>query len=308
MVEELARVLYYFGVHLLYASVVWVAAWVLTSIPSGSAGTKYWIWLASSLNFILPLGALFDKLLAPHLTFAKPLAFIGDAGLRIAENHGAALAMGSVWMLGATLMGLRLSLRLRHERRDSCPGTDIGEIRAFVAQGIAVTLGTSHTPAVNGILRPTISLPRGIYDLLSENELNAVLLHELTHAKRRDNLIRLVHEIIVCVLWFHPMVWITSARISFYRELSCDESVIQHAHAGDLVSALSKLASRESPLLLQATASSFLSARLARLVADQPQRRWGLANAMLAAVFGAALTGGVLSTVAHTACCFVHKR
>lgn len=308
MVEHLAPILYYFGVHLLYASMVWIAAWVLTSIPRGSATTKYWIWVATSLNFILPLGALFDKLFAPHLSFAKPLALIGGIGLEIAENHRVALALASVWLLGASLTATRLYLRLRHEGRDLCQITADGEMRVFLAQGILVTFGTSQAPMVDGVLHPKISLPNGIDELLSEHELNAVLLHELAHAKRRDNLVRLVHEIVLCALWFHPMVWITSARISLYRELSCDESVIQHAHGGDLVSALSKLASPEQPLLLQATASSFLSARLARLVADQPQQTWGLASALLTVLFSVALAGGVLSTVAHTACCFIYKR
>jgi hypothetical protein len=57
----------------------------------------------------------------------------------------------------------------------------------------------------------------------------------------------------------------TGSRLALYRELSCDESVIPNAHGGDLVSALAKLASPEEPFLLQATASSLISHRLARL-------------------------------------------
>ena len=117
MHEQIARPLYYLGVHLLYASLVWLAAWLLTSIPRGSATTKHWIWLATSLNFMLPLGALLDKLLARHLTWASPLAFIGGVGLRIAEDAGLASVLGAVWLLGAALMLTRLYLRLRAERR-----------------------------------------------------------------------------------------------------------------------------------------------------------------------------------------------
>src|SRR5690348_13385778 len=114
---ELARPIYYLGVHLLYASMVWFAAWLLTSIPRGSATTKYWIWLATSLNFMLPLGALLDKLLARNLSWASPLGFIGGAGLRIAEDARLASVLGAVWLLGAALMFTRLSMRLLAERR-----------------------------------------------------------------------------------------------------------------------------------------------------------------------------------------------
>jgi hypothetical protein len=41
--EHIARAMYYFGVHLLYASIVAWAAWVLTSIRGASATTKYWL-------------------------------------------------------------------------------------------------------------------------------------------------------------------------------------------------------------------------------------------------------------------------
>ena len=53
--------------------------------------------------------------------------------------------------------------------------------------------------------------------------------------------------------------------MALYRELSCDESVIRRAHGTELVSALAKLAVPERGLPLQATASSHLSYRLARL-------------------------------------------
>jgi beta-lactamase regulating signal transducer with metallopeptidase domain len=154
-------------------------------------------------------------------------------------------------------------------------------------------------------LRPHILLPDGIERLLSLHELNAVIIHELTHARRRDNLIRLIHEVALCVLWFHPFVWVAGSRLALYRELSCDDSVIQSAQGGALVSALAKLANPEEGLLLRATASSHLSHRLARLTAAGPAPTYPAASALLGTLFVVVLLGGVVETVAHTACCFV---
>src|SRR5438552_1596997 len=114
MVEHITRGLYYVDVHLLYASIVCLAAWLLTSIRGGSATTKYWIWVATALNFILPLGAVVDKLSTSHLMWAAPLGIIGDAAGSLSRSPaGAALAV--VWLLGAALMFTRLCLRLRAE-------------------------------------------------------------------------------------------------------------------------------------------------------------------------------------------------
>ena len=60
MHEYIARPVYYVGVHLFYASLVWFAAWTLTLIVRSTATTKYWVWVAASLNFMLPLGAQFS--------------------------------------------------------------------------------------------------------------------------------------------------------------------------------------------------------------------------------------------------------
>jgi beta-lactamase regulating signal transducer with metallopeptidase domain len=249
--------------------------------------------------------------LASYLSWAAPLSDVSAVGDGILRNAPAAAVLGVAWLLGATLMFTRLCLRIRAEGRDapamSRRGAH-GQSPSFLAHGVPVKFADSwQVPAVDGVLRPRISLPNGIDRLLTEHELNAVLIHELTHAKRRDNLIRLVHEVGLCVLWFHPLVWITGSRLSLYRELSCDESVIRSARGGDLVSALAKLANPKKEFLLQATASSFLSHRLARLAAAQPQRTCRAASTLLTVVFGAALLAGVVETVAHTACCFAAR-
>lgn len=312
MHEHLARSLYYLGVHLLYASLVWLAAWVLTSIPRGSATAKYWIWLATSLNFMLPVGALLDTLLAPQFYWARPLGVIGAAGAGIAQNTTTASVLGLLWLLGASLMFTRLCLRIRSDHRSaqtSDPRSVSAKRPCLAAYGVPIEFVASRQgPSVDGVLRPRISLPQGIDKLLSEHELNAVLIHEVTHARRRDNLICLVHEVGLCALWFHPLVWLTGSRLSLYRELSCDESVVEHAQGGALISALTKLANPEESFLLQATASSFLSLRLARLLAAQPQRMCREASALMTAAFGAILLAGVFETIAHTACCFISRR
>lgn len=310
MHEHIARALYYLDVHLLYASIVWLAALLLTWFGHGSATSKYWIWVATSLNFIFPLGAVLDKAWAAHLSWAAPLGIIGDAANRVSQGKVAAV-LSVAWLLGATLMLLRLGLRIHSDHCDAqttSRQTPHDERRTFLAHGIPVRFTeTQQAPAVDGVLNPYISLPHGIDHLLSKHELNAILIHELTHAKRRDNLIRLIHEVGLCVLWFHPFVWITGSRLALYRELSCDESVIQRAHGANLVSALVKLANPEDGFLLQASASSFISHRLARLTAAHPQPKRSFASALLTAAFAAVLAAGIFSTVAHTACCFALK-
>src|SRR5262245_12466787 len=218
-----ARAVYYVGVHLFFASLVFTAASALTRLRGGSAAAKHWVWVATSLNFVLPLCAVLDRSLATHLAWARPLGVIGQLGVRVADH---AVLVGSVWLLGAVVMAVRLGLRIRACLRGARAGAAIGPLSrpAFFVAGTPVRFTPVPSgPRVDGVLRQQISLPWGIDRLLTPSELDAVLLHEVAHARRRDNLIWLLHEVGLCLLWFHPLVWIAGSRIALYRELSCDE-------------------------------------------------------------------------------------
>ena len=81
------------------------------------------------------------------------------------------------------------------------------------------------------------------------------------------------------------------------------------ARGEDLVSALEKLATPEDALLLQATASSFINHRLARLTAADP-RPTVTSNMMLAVAFSAVVTaaaiGPIAQSAANYACALTH--
>ncbi|MBV9574819.1 MAG: M56 family metallopeptidase [Acidobacteriales bacterium] len=306
--EHIARVMYYFSIHLLYASIVGAAAVVLTSIPGASATTKYWVWVVTAFNSIVPIGAIVDKFWVAHLTWAAPLAAFGGPVWDMTEGR-TAMVLSVAWLAGALAMLMRLIVRIRREReaQASIRFSKRHTTCSSMADGIPVSFDMMYSaPAVKGLLNPCILLPIGIDRLLNQREFEAVLIHELAHARRRDNLIRLVYELSLCVLWFHPFIWLAGARMALYRELSCDESVIQRAHGTELVSALAKLAVPERALSLQATASSHLGRRLAWLSGQQQTRR--PATLAVISLFAVVIGACVFETVAHTACCFVLKR
>jgi len=79
------------------------------------------------------------------------------------------------------------------------------------------------TAFVLGIFRPRIYMPYGI----SGHELTMVLLHEESHIRRKDHLIKPVAYLIASVYWFNPLVWVTYILLSRDIELACDERVIR---------------------------------------------------------------------------------
>jgi beta-lactamase regulating signal transducer with metallopeptidase domain len=300
---EIIRGFYFLSIHLLFASCVCVVALLLTSIRSGTATTKHWIWVATAFNFGLPVAALLDALCSPNLSWARPLAFIGSGVDAAFRSKQVAAVLCGVWSLGVLLMLVRLRMRLRGQRHDARPRASPA---SFVFHGVPVCVEESQqVPAVRGFLLPRIWLPSGIDRLLNPEEMRAVLLHEATHARRRDNLIRLLEELVLCAVWFHPLAWLTSARLALYRELSCDESVVDSALGRDLVRALGKLARPERTGFFHSAASTLLTDRLAMLDEDGPRRGALLVDVVLATAFAGVLLLAVFETISHTACCFV---
>ena len=93
-------------------------------------------------------------------------------------------------------------------------------VPAFVAPG-------AQEPGVVGFLKPVLVLPTLLLDRLNAKQLEALLAHELSHVRRRDNFFAALHMVIEAVFWFHPLVWWIGSRMLEERELACDEEVLR---------------------------------------------------------------------------------
>jgi len=90
----------------------------------------------------------------------------------------------------------------------------------------AVETSAMVEPGVFGIFRPVLLLPRGIAGVLTDEQMKAIVAHELCHVRSRDNLAALLHMLVEAVFWFHPLVWFLGARLVEERERACDEEVV----------------------------------------------------------------------------------
>ena len=82
-------------------------------------------------------------------------------------------------------------------------------------------------PALIGMLRPKILLPRSIESQLALDEIRLVLLHELAHLRRRDVLQKYVLALLTALHWFNPLLWLANSCIAADREFACDEAVLR---------------------------------------------------------------------------------
>ena len=83
--------------------------------------------------------------------------------------------------------------------------------------------GAIKSPFVYGIVMPKIYLPYH----LTEQEQEYILAHEQYHIRRKDYLVKALAYLLLCVYWFHPLVWLSYYLMNRDMEISCDEAVMR---------------------------------------------------------------------------------
>nr|WP_067058256.1 M56 family metallopeptidase [Mucilaginibacter sp. L294] len=92
--------------------------------------------------------------------------------------------------------------------------------------GIAES-GVAKVPMVIGHLKPLILIPVGLLTALPPAEVEAILIHELAHIKRRDYLVNLLQSFLEIIFFFNPAVLWLSALIRTERENCCDDIAVE---------------------------------------------------------------------------------
>jgi hypothetical protein len=80
-----------------------------------------------------------------------------------------------------------------------------------------------------GLLRPHILLPM-VSRQWDEKKLEAVLIHESEHVRRRDPFVEWLALMNRSIYWFHPLSWWLCRKMAMLAEESCDEAVIARGH------------------------------------------------------------------------------
>ena len=82
------------------------------------------------------------------------------------------------------------------------------------------------SPALMGIIQPKILVVDGI-ECFSDKNLEYIFRHELSHYKRKDNIVSTILAMAKIVYWFNPVVWLVIKEIRKDMELAADEIAVK---------------------------------------------------------------------------------
>ena len=227
--------------------VVGICAMLAFVLRQNSARFRYGLWFAAAMKFLIPfslfvsIGYQFQWRTTPAIT-QPPIAAVTEisspfaATARPVDVLPSAVAKAdpmpaiflAVWLCGCAVsvsLWIRSWLRVRATlKAASVVPVDLplNDISVHV-----VSSPYLFEPAVVGIFRPVVVLPEGVAARMTPEQLNAILIHELCHVHRRDNLATAMYMVVESLFWFYPLVrWIGRQLIN-ERERACDEEVLR---------------------------------------------------------------------------------
>ncbi len=87
-----------------------------------------------------------------------------------------------------------------------------------------------NVPLTFGFFKPIILLPFSLYNNISAEETEAIIVHELCHIKNKDYLLNIALLLLEIFYFFNPFIKIITGKIKLEREKACDVEVIQQQY------------------------------------------------------------------------------
>src|SRR5262249_8559971 len=129
------------------------------------------------------------------------------------------LLVGTVWLTGSALWLFLLGWRLHRFRvflRCATPAPAavqarirlLGERLGLVCRPELYFTAAAVPPLLYALPGTRwLLIPSALWERLTPDQRDALLVHELAHLRRRDHWVRLVEMAATCLYWWHPLVW-----------------------------------------------------------------------------------------------------
>ena len=293
-----------FGVLLVLPAVALIvpARIVIAHKTEASAPVPTYVEISDDAAASVPITDAADTTAAPEQEVSSQTAPTPAVSSWKISAGEIALGAFALWLAGFLVAAARIArgfVGLRMLRRTSRPHTlDYADLPFTGATARECELRISNRedgPMAWGFFRPVILLPKSARAWPRER-LQAVLLHELAHVRRRDGLMQMLSLLACAVYWFNPLMWIGVRALRREAEIAADDAVIvsgmkPSAYAGELLQLAAQFNGRRAVGGVAMAQPSSLETRVKSVLALNNFRK-GVTymDALKVALMGAAAT------------------
>lgn len=247
-------------------------------LPRLGATSLYSLWLVLP---ILVLAVTLPQNWGPLADWTSSWRLVVTTQQELVDLSTQANAAGvsTIWLVGFVAAFVTFVLRWPRVQRF----WRSGQLRvARIAAG--------SSPALTGILRPTLLLPRDFSQRFDAQQRHLILQHEQQHWRRGDTVVNVIAYLFCLIFWFHPVAWLCYRRFRIDQELACDALVlaqvsppqrVRYGHTLLMVAATASRGTYHDPYVYRYGAKQAMKERIQQLNLIKPMRYWPLLTASL---------------------------
>jgi TonB family protein len=245
---------------------LFAAAWLAVRAPLGAA-IEHRVWvIALLLQSLLPALSIFPWEWLRMLSWGGNLSRPGEAHVSVAMGKGTGigvLQLPDALLAAITIMYVAViayvaarflwrAINLSALRREAVPVPLTGQaalfwercLRRFEVQDVSIAASSRvFGPVTLGVRQKLLLLPVNVIEQLPEADLSTVIAHEFAHMRRKDFMKNLLYELLCLPVSYHPLLWLTRARIMESREMVCDQMAASVTGTNEYAQSLLRLAS-----------------------------------------------------------------
>lgn len=230
---------------------------ILSTTVLGMTSSRIGLWLFPDSGFGRLAAGSRQILLAPEQGSWSSSVIVGMG-----------LALWAIVVLLGLAQLLLGHLKLARLLRGRTPVFLASRSSVFLARGL-------RTPVA--LLSGEVCLPPAALQCLSDEELDAVLVHEQEHVRRRDPLWLILNSVVCRVLFFQPLNWVAARRLRGLAEFLCDATAARRTSPVAVASALATVSTWIGRERLMATGmastESFTIIRVKRILSGEAVHR-----------------------------------
>jgi bla regulator protein blaR1 len=155
---------------------------------------------------------------------------------------------------------------------------------------------TITSPVAVRIREPIVILPAALYQSIEDEELRAILLHELAHIYHSDHSLGLMQQLVKALYWWNPLVYSVCDTLTAAREEVSDNYAIRAMGSAATYATLLVRLIEEAPLInrmpcVSGMASPYqaLQARISNILSEERDLAVKAGKGMISAISAAAL-------------------
>ena len=188
----------------------------------------YLLWLSIPLGLLAAIGVSFVSFSEPKSEVVRVV--VQSYFIEPVQTISYWQYVTYIWCITSLVLLVRLitqhwqlSQRLQVIERDN-------DRELVSSHPIVLVDEENFSPSIYGLIKTKIYFPAPLLNELSDEQISLIIKHEEHHIKQKHLWLNLLWDVVACLIWFNPVIYIARQSFRHDQELFCDYLVLKESN------------------------------------------------------------------------------